>query len=346
MPVSDLEAVLRNGVRRAGLDRAPPPRRQLAPHGSRRDPPVPHRGQRSGRAAPGDARGRSGRRLHGDDQLQGRRSGRADRAAWIASPTPTATSRSGRATRTSVTSTDREGRTSAPSRRLSLAIIAVPEAPVDVQAVPGEREVQPVVAAAHAPHRRRPGRDPVIYEILRATGPDGPARRREPYRAGVTTALDVAIWRTIACTTTRSGPCVGRARLAAEGRVGPSVVATATPEDARRRGRPRALVALPRRVEHPALVDAVPDADVAGYVVYRAERADGPRERVGSVRAPARRTSIRDVAPGRLPLRGHRAGLPACAPTRASAQRGDRHRALMGRPRLDSPGKHATVTPA
>jgi hypothetical protein len=40
------------------------------------------------------------------------------------------------------TSTDLEGRTSAPSRRLSLAIIAVPEAPVDVQAVPGEHEVK------------------------------------------------------------------------------------------------------------------------------------------------------------------------------------------------------------
>ena len=83
-----------------------------------------------------------------------------------------------------------QGRTSPPSRRLSLAFIAAPEAPEDVRAVPRRPRGAPVLASARQAHRRRSGRD--------AADLRGPARnrtRRPPRRGGrtepgVTTALD------------------------------------------------------------------------------------------------------------------------------------------------------------
>ena len=193
-----------------------------------------------------------------------------------------------------VTSTDVEGRTSAPSRRLTLAIIAAPEAPEDVKAVPGEREVR---LSWRPPARLTDGGPvdtPLIYEILRAPGPDAPlavVRRTEP---GVTTAIDGSLEndRTYAYAI-RSVRQQGVAM--AEGPTSARVVVT--PTDVTPPRPATSLVAIPS--EHAVRLSWTlsQDPDVAGYVIYRAV-GTAPFERIGSVRSPSTTFTDRDLASG------------------------------------------------
>jgi hypothetical protein len=65
-----------------------------------------------------------------------------------------------------------------------------------------------------------------------------------------------------------------RARLATGGAQSlPSPVATATPEDATPPGQPRGLVAVVTGNAVRLAWEAVPDPDVAGYVIYRSTTA-------------------------------------------------------------------------
>jgi fibronectin type 3 domain-containing protein len=65
-----------------------------------------------------------------------------------------------------------------------------------------------------------------------------------------------------------------RARLASGGAQStPSPVATATPEDATPPSQPRGVVAVVTGAAVRLAWDAVPDADVAGYLVYRSTTA-------------------------------------------------------------------------
>jgi hypothetical protein len=293
MPVSDLEGVLRNGV--VELTWSAPRRR--VDNTRLLDPGVSrlYRTEDSGQGEPRPA-------MLVDDRIVGYNEIAAFKVGDPAAPT----AQRGRFAFTDrnltlghrytyvVTSTDVEGRTSAPSRRLSLAIIAAPEAPEDVRAVPGEREVRLSWRPPAKLTDGAPVQTPLIYEILRAPGPDAPlavVSRTEP---GVTTAIDGNLENDrVYSYAIRSVRKEGVA--SAEGMTSARV--SATPTDVTPPQPATALVAIPS--ERAVRLSWTPsqDPDVIGYVVYRAA-ADGSFERVGSVRAPATSFTDRDVAPG------------------------------------------------
>ena len=275
------------------MDRAAPPRRQHAPDRSRRvarssAPRTAARASRARRCWSTTGSPATRRSPASSWAIPRRRPRSAD-----ASRSPIATSRSAAATRTSSPRPTAQGRTSAPSRRLSLAIIAAPEAPEDVRAVPGEREVH---LSWRPPTRLTDGgpvETPLIYEVLRATGRRRPARRGAPDRAG---------------RDHRAGRQSGeRSRVLLRDPVRPSrrrghggrdefgPRRRRRPPTPRRRGRPPRWWRLPRERSVRLSWTPSPDPDVIGYVVYRAS-ADGSFERVGSVRAPATTFTDRDVA--------------------------------------------------
>jgi fibronectin type 3 domain-containing protein len=193
-----------------------------------------------------------------------------------------------------VTATDLQGRTSAPSRRLTLAIIAVPEAPQNVQAVSGEQEVK---LSWQPPARLTDGgpvETPLIYEVLRATTADGAlgvVARTEP---GVTTLIDSRLENDRAYYyAIRSVRQEGAAM--AQGLTSARV--SATPTDVTPPRPATALVAIASERAVRLSWTPSPDPDVIAYVIYRTTRS-GSFERVGSVRAPATTFTDRDVAAG------------------------------------------------
>ena len=193
-----------------------------------------------------------------------------------------------------VTATDLQGRTSAPSRRLTLAIIGVPEAPLDVRAVPGEQEVH---LSWRPPDRLTDGapvQTPLIYEILRATTPDGPLAVVARTAPGVTTLIDPRLENDRAYyyairSVRQEGAAMAHGRTSAR--------VSATPADVTPPRPATALVAIPS--ERAVRLSWTPsqDPDVVAYVIYRAG-ASGSFERVGSVRAPATTFTDRDLAGG------------------------------------------------
>jgi hypothetical protein len=293
MAVSDLEAVLRNGV----VELAWTAPRRRVDNSKLIDPGVTRlfRAEDSGQGEPRPA-------MLVNDRIVGY----AEIVSFKVGDPAAPTAQRGRFTYTDrnltlghrytyvVTSTDLEGRTSAPSRRLSLAIIAVPEAPVDVQAIPGEREVK---LSWRPPARLTDGGPvdtPLIYEILRAPGPEAPlavVSRTEP---GVTTALDSNLENDRAYyyairSVRQEGAALAEGLTSARVSVTPTDVTPPRPATN--------LVAIPS--ERAVRLSWTPsqDPDVVGYVVYRA-KADGVLERIGSVRAPATTFTDRDLAGG------------------------------------------------
>ena len=193
-----------------------------------------------------------------------------------------------------VTSTDVQGRTSGPSRRVSARLVAVAEAPPDLQAAPGEGQVQ---LAWSPPERLRDGRrvpGPLVYEVLRASGPDAPFTAVARTPPGQTTLVDSAVendrtyWYAVRAVRTE-------AETTAEGP--PSARVTATPRDMTPPSAPTALVAVPSEATVRLSWRASPEADVAGYIVYRTGAASAA-ERVGSALAPDTTFTDRQVPPG------------------------------------------------
>jgi fibronectin type 3 domain-containing protein len=193
-----------------------------------------------------------------------------------------------------VTATDAQGRTSAPSRRLTLAIVAVPEAPRDVRAVPGEREVQ---LSWQPPERFTDGgpvESPLIYEVLRSTTADGPLGVVARTAPGVTTLVDPRLENDRAYyyairSVRQEGAVMAQGLTSAR--------VSATPTDITPPRPATSLVAIPSERAVRLSWTPSPDADVVGYVVYRAT-ATGAFERIGSVRAPATTFTDRDVPAG------------------------------------------------
>ena len=293
MAVSDLEAVLRNGV----VELAWTAPRRRVDNSKLIDPGVTRlfRAEDSGQGEPRPA-------MLVNDRIVGY----AEIVSFKVGDPAAPTAQRGRFTYTDrnltlghrytyvVTSTDLEGRTSAPSRRLSLAIIAVPEAPVDVQAIPGEHEVklswQPPTHLTDG----GPVDTPLIYEILRATGPEAPLGVVSRTAPGVTTALDSNLENDRAYyyairSVRQEGAALAEGLTSARVAVTPTDVTPPRPATA--------LVAIPS--ERAVRLSWTPsqDPDVVGYVVYRA-KADGALERIGSVRAPATTFTDRDLASG------------------------------------------------
>jgi uncharacterized protein len=194
-----------------------------------------------------------------------------------------------------VVTSDARGRTSPPSQRLTVRFVAGPQAPEGLRAVPGEQQVrlswQP---PAHLTDGS-PVSDPLMYEILRAPGPDAPLVPVARTEAGMTTITDAGLenerdysYAVRAIRHDGTTPVEGEtsARIAA------------TPTDVTPPRPPASLVAIPSAGTVRLSWTPGADRDVAGYVIYRADGA-APFVRVGSVRAPGSTFTDRDVAPGR-----------------------------------------------
>jgi hypothetical protein len=193
-----------------------------------------------------------------------------------------------------VLTADAQGRTSAPSPRLSLMFVAPPRPPGELRAEPGEHEVR---LSWQAPTRftdDTPVAEPLVYEVLRAPSPDAPltpVTRTEPGGTATTDRgleNDRAYYYAVRAIR-RDGTTV------AEGVPSPRVAAT--PTDVTPPAAPADLVAIPSEREVRLSWTLGTDPDLAGYIIYRAA-GGGPWVRVGSVRVPATTFTDRDLAPG------------------------------------------------
>jgi hypothetical protein len=192
-----------------------------------------------------------------------------------------------------VVTADGQQRLSPPSPRVSVMLIAPPEAPPAVTAVPGEREVR---LEWESPRRLADG-SPVTaalaYEVLRSPEAAAPLVPLTPAPVEATRFVDRNLdndrtYYYAVRALRREGGTVARGR--------PSERVAATPRDMTPPAPPAELVAAPGPEGVRLLWKPSPDADVAAYVVYRAAGA-GSFARVGSTQAPL--TTFVDRDPGR-----------------------------------------------
>jgi hypothetical protein len=193
-----------------------------------------------------------------------------------------------------VVTTDAQGRTSAPSPRVTLTFLAAPEAPGEVRAEPGERQVR---LTWRPPARLIDGSAvsaPLAYDVLRAPSPEAPLAAVARTEPGATSAVDRGLENdrtyhyAVRAVRQEGGTTAEGAQTA---RI------AATPTDLTAPAPPANLVAIPSAGTVRLSWTPSPDADVATYVVYRAGPG-GAFERVGSVRAPGTTFTDRDVPAG------------------------------------------------
>jgi fibronectin type 3 domain-containing protein len=188
---------------------------------------------------------------------------------------------------------DTRGRVSLPSNRAAIAYVAPPEAPAAPTAEAGDGEVR---LSWRPPARLRDGSAPgsLAYEVLRGIGAEGALETVFPVPAGQTEYVDrqVENERTYfyAVRAIRRDP-----EVTARGEASPRVAAT--PGRTKPPAAPANLTAALAAGAVRLAWSPSPDANVAGYIVYRAT-GGGERIRVGSVRAPGTTFTDRDVTPG------------------------------------------------
>jgi hypothetical protein len=190
---------------------------------------------------------------------------------------------------------DAHGRVSVPSSRVTATYIATPTAPAEVRAAAGDREIR---LEWKPPAQLRDGSastDPLVYEVLRAAGPD------DPLAVNATTASDATEFVDRGLENERHFSYAVRAVRTAQETLarGPlSDRVSAMPVDTTPPGPPSELVAVPSEATVRLVWSASPALDVGRYVVYRA-REGGALERVGSTIPPATTFTDREVPAGR-----------------------------------------------
>ena len=189
---------------------------------------------------------------------------------------------------------DAFGRISAPSRRASIAFIAAAEPPTGLTAAAGDAEVR---LSWGPPARLADGGTPtgeITYEILRAPAADAPFAPLLPAPAAALSLTDRAL------ENDHTYYYVVRAvrRLQGATAYGAATSPVAgTPRDTTPPSAPANLVAIPSEGSVRLSWSPSPEADLVGYVVYRA--APGAEfARVGSTRAPTTVFTDRDVPSG------------------------------------------------
>src|SRR5262245_19541340 len=193
-----------------------------------------------------------------------------------------------------VLTVDDQGRISAPSSRASITYIAAPAPPRDLKAEAGDKEARLTWAA---PASRDDGTEPAQlgYEVFRAVGPDAGLVPIGRTSTGVTELIDRGLQndlgysyavRAVRSTagTTAYGPLSARVAV--------------TPVDTTPPAPPTDLTGVPSAGAVRLSWRPSPDADVAVYIVYRAE-SGRDFVRVGSARPPAVAFTDRDVPSGR-----------------------------------------------
>ncbi|MFQ5829737.1 MAG: fibronectin type III domain-containing protein [Candidatus Methylomirabilia bacterium] len=190
-----------------------------------------------------------------------------------------------------VTALDSIGRSSPPSERAVAVFMAAPEPPGTLTAKPGDGEVRLQWAAPSSLIDGTPATGPLTYQVLRA--------------ASVEASLQAIIPRPIEAThfTDRGLEndqtyyyAVRAIRVEPQGEAGSelSSMVSATPVDLTPPSAPTDLVALPTEDAVRLLWNRSPEADLAGYLVYRAARPGGPYDRLTT--EPIRTTLFTDRA--------------------------------------------------
>ncbi len=186
---------------------------------------------------------------------------------------------------------DGEGRVSPPSPRVSVTFMSVPGAPQELTATPGPRQVR---LAWQPPARAGDVSPDVLYEVLRAPAPGALPQVVTTTPTAATEFVDGGVenGRTYYYTVRALRRAAG---TIARGAATP--VVAATPIDRTPPAPPRDLVAASSGASVQLQWSGVADADIAGYVVYRAG-AGREFERVGSTAATTTTFVDRDVPPG------------------------------------------------
>ena len=193
-----------------------------------------------------------------------------------------------------LTAADSQGRLSAPSPRLSVALLAAPRPPTALVGREGETEA----TLAWDPPRELIDGSPVTgaitYEVLRSTSPDvapGEVRARgldtERFTDRRLENEQTYFYAVRAVRTESAGTATSE----------PTAAVPVTPRDMTAPSPPSELVAVPSPGAVRLAWRASPEEDVAGVIVYRAQ-GDGVPVRVGRAEVP--RTTFTDggLVPG------------------------------------------------
>lgn len=192
-----------------------------------------------------------------------------------------------------VVTEDGQRRLSPPSPRTTVVLIAPPEAPPRVNAVPGEREVRLEWEPPPRLVDGTPAVGPMVYEVLRAAEAGAPP---QPLTAAPIEARHFVDRNLENDHTYFYAVRALRREDATLARGTASAPVASTPRDMTPPGPPTELVAAPTADGVRLAWKGSPDADVATYIVYRAPGV-GAFARVGSARAPL--TTFLDRSPGR-----------------------------------------------
>jgi uncharacterized protein len=181
-----------------------------------------------------------------------------------------------------VTAADGIGRTSPPSRRLSVLYITATEPPAALGAQAGEG----MVALRWTPPEHlvdgRPVAGAITYEVLRAASPDAIPGPITPTPIAATGFTDTNV------ANDHTYYYAVRAVRAAEGGTAISAAApkiAATPRDVTPPSPPTELAAIPSADAIRLTWNRSPEPDVAGYIVYRAAGPGAAFIRIGTTSA-------------------------------------------------------------
>ncbi len=168
-----------------------------------------------------------------------------------------------------VLAVDDQGRPSPPSNRVTIALVAPPEPPAGLAAQPGDRQVR---LTWTPPARREDGsaiEGPLLYDVFRGVSAEArPERPLNPEPVATPGYVDLEVqndatyYYSVRALAAPAGPASR-----------PTPAVAATPEDTTPPAQPRGLVAVVAGTTVRLAWEAVPDADVAGYRVYRSATA-------------------------------------------------------------------------
>jgi predicted phage tail protein len=152
---------------------------------------------------------------------------------------------------------------------VTIALSAPPQPPTGLQALTGDRQVRLSWTAPALLEDGSPVQSRVFYNVFRTSAPDArPDRPVNPEPVDSPSYVDLGLQND--ATYYYSVRALG-------GPAGPTSRATgaiaATPEDTTPPAQPRALVAVVAGATVRLAWEAVPDADVAGYRIYRSTTA-------------------------------------------------------------------------
>jgi fibronectin type 3 domain-containing protein/predicted small lipoprotein YifL len=193
-----------------------------------------------------------------------------------------------------VVAVDAQGRPSPPSNRITIALAAPPEAPTALAAESGDRQARLIWTAPARLEDGSPAPADLLYNVYRGTTAEArPARPVNPEPLSSPSFVDLGLQNDATYYYSV------RALLGPGGTASrPSQVVAVTPEDQTPPAQPRGLVAVVAGGTVRLAWEAVPDADVAGYRVYRSTMPGRGHQPVTPALQTATTYVDSDVRPG------------------------------------------------